>query len=754
MLSKNLELVIYRAISLAYQFRHEYVTLEHLFLALAEDEEICGILVNCGANIELLRNNLYNFLNYDFSVITLHSMDEIKSTDKFRQVLQRAMFYACGNGNDEVSTVHVLLQIVSENDSHGFYFLGEQSVSSIDIVNFIHNEIVISNSRDAGNSYSNEISFLSSIASQDLIQGKSNKNHDFLSSYCVNLNDKARQGKIDILVGRDQEIERTIEILIRRTKNNPLYVGEPGVGKTAIVEGLALRIVQGQVPNVLKDNMILALDMGSLLAGTRYRGDFEERMRMIIQDIEGRPDVILFIDEVHTIIGAGATNGGSIDASNLLKPALARGLFCCIGATTHKEYTRYLSKDRALDRRFDKIVIEESSVESTVEILQGLRPYYEKYHNVQYSNDAIKAAAVLSDRYIHNEAMPDKAVDVMDSAGSYSKMKANKKQNIASQDITDTVARMIRIPCNKIALDDNNKLKTLENSLRQTVFGQDEAIAVLVSSIKLAKAELRNPNRPLGCHIFYGPTGVGKTELAKQFASHMNMRLVRIDMSEYMEPHSVSRMVGSPPGYVGHEQGGLLTDSVAENPYCVLLLDETEKAHRDVLNIMLQIMDYGVLTDSNGRKVSFRNAVIIMTTNAGVEDFHSTPVGFENVFTDSGSMKVLETAFTPEFLNRIDSIIKFKSLDEQLIFSIIDKFIVDLNKQLAAHQVKLNLDQAAKKFLMKSYEHKYGVRHVERFIVDQVKKKLAHDIISNILPKGSKVNLSTKGDKLKFDYTY
>src|SRR5918998_846537 len=625
MLSRNLEQTLHRALGLAQERRHEYATLEHLLLALTDDQDSSTVLRACGVDLEKLKRDLTEFLDKDLAGLVTERAGDPKPTAGFQRVVQRAAIHVQSSGRDEVTGANVLVALFSERESHAVYFLQLQDMTRLDAVNFISHGIA----KAPGRSQSRPVQ--GTPADREEQSEKEEKprggnsggrGQDALSNYCVNLNKKAQQGKIDPLIGRDSEIERTIQILCRRTKNNPLYVGDPGVGKTAIAEGLAKRIIEGDVPDVLLKSTIYALDMGSLLAGTRYRGDFEERLKAVVQELENQPGSILFIDEIHTVIGAGATSGGAMDASNLLKPALAQETLRCIGPPTYKEYRQYFEKDRALVRRFQKIDVNEPSVPDAIEILKGLKPYFESYHKLKYTGDAIKAAVELSARYIHDRKLPDKAIDVVDESGAAQMLlpESRRKKTIGIKEIESTIATMARIPPKTVSKDDAEVLQHLEHTLKTVVYGQDKAIEALSASIKLARAGLREPEKPIGCYLFSGPTGVGKTEVAKQLSNAMGVELIRFDMSEYMERHTVSRLIGAPPGYVGFDQGGLLTDGVDQHPHCVLLLDEIEKAHPDLFNILLQVMDHGKLTDHNGKHVDFRNVIIIMTTNAGAAD--------------------------------------------------------------------------------------------------------------------------------------
>lgn len=767
MLSKNLELSLHRALSLAQEYKHEYATLEHLLLALTEDPDASPVLRGCGIDLEELCENLRDFLSNELSALVSEGQAEVKPTAGFQRVIHRAAIHVHTAGKKEVTGANILAEMFSEQDSHAVYFLKKQGTTYFDVINYISHGVV--KFQNEGTLPFQEKISLSPTKEQPektkpmekempaALTKEAEKTKDkqsALAAYCQNLNKLAEEGKIDILIGREDEIERTIQVLCRRNKNNPLFVGDPGVGKTALAEGLALRIIQGKVPDILRKTIIFSLDMGALLAGTRYRGDFEERIKAIINEIEKLPYAILFIDEIHTIIGAGSTSGGSLDASNLLKPALARGTFRCMGSTTFKEYHSHFEKDRGLLRRFQKIDIPEPPKHMCVKILRGLKPYYESHHEVRYTQSALEAAVELSDRYITDRKLPDKAIDVIDEAGAYQKLlpKNKRKKTISAKEIEDIVAKMTQIPSKSISTDDAEKLKNLEQYLKDVIYGQDEAIVKLATSIKLSHAGLRNIEKPIGCYLFSGPTGVGKTELAKQLALEMNMELVRFDMSEYMEQHSIARLIGAPPGYVGFEQAGLLTEAIAKHPYAVLLLDEIEKAHKDIFNILLQIMDYGRATDNNGKAINFRNCIIILTTNAGAEDLNKTPIGFGRLVQEMGSeTEAINRLFSPEFRNRLDGIISFAPLLEKVVKKVVDKFIVNLQMQLADKGVKIEVDQKARTYLGKhGYNPQYGARPLERLIENTIKKPLADEILFGKLAHGGKVLISEKGNKIVY----
>ncbi|SBO13673.1 ATP-dependent Clp protease ATP-binding subunit ClpA [Anaplasma phagocytophilum] len=762
MLSKNLEASLHRAISIAFDFRHECATLEHLLLALTDDVDVRRVLYVCRVSVDRLRLTVMNFLRYEMSVSSGHILGEVKPSRVFEKVVHRAVVHAHASGADEINGVNVLAEMFLEKESHSFSFLNEHNVKYIDVVSCMssgenmHNEGYEQHDiiKDADAS-----SRRGSVAFPNIVKDSVRKDGDSLEAYCVNLNDLAREGKIDYVIGRQYEQERTIEVLLRRRKNNPLYVGDSGVGKTAIVEGLVLRIVEGNIVSQLRCVEVYSLDMGSLLAGTRYRGDFEERIKAVIRAIENKKNAVLFIDEIHTIIGAGSTSGSPLDASNLLKPALARGTIRCIGATTHKEYNSNFEKDRALARRYQKINVEESTVEETVQILSGIKSYYEVYHDVRYTNQAIRYAAELSDRYISERMLPDKAVDVLDEAGVYSKLRSPESSRIVTgKDIGAIISKITEVPCSDLlASDDIRKVRDLEDNLKKVIFGQDEAITHVVDAIRIAKAGMRSSQKPLACYLFAGPTGVGKTELVRQFAKCMGMKLIRFDMSEYVESHTVSRMIGSPPGYVGYEQGGLLTDAISRNQYSVLLLDEIEKAHSSLYNILLQIMDYGYITDTYGKKVSFRNVVIILTTNAGAMELSRNPIGFnrDSSVRIDNARKVTEKIFGPEFCNRLDAIVPFAYLDSCVIAQVVEKFINELREQLAHKDVSIDIDQESLSYLAKLGQREdYGVRKIQGIVAQKLKKQLAFEMLFGKLVHGGKVEVRYDPDSDDFKYTF
>jgi len=757
MLSRNLEQTLHRALSLASERRHEYATLEHLLLGLAEDTDAATVLKACGVDLDKLRSDLGEFLDKDLAGLATDRPGDPKPTAGFQRVVQRAAIHVQSSGRDEVSGANVLVALFSERESHAVYFLQLQDMTRLDAVNFISHGIAKapgrssqrpvtgSNPQQPGDGNHPE---------QEREEKPSRRSQDALTNYCVNLNKKAMAGKIDPLIGRDLEIERTIQILCRRTKNNPLYVGDPGVGKTAIAEGLAKRIVEGDVPEVLLKSTIFALDMGSLLAGTRYRGDFEERLKAVVNELENLPGAILFIDEIHTVIGAGATSGGAMDASNLLKPALASGNLRCIGSTTYKEFRNYFEKDRALVRRFQKIDVNEPSIEDSIKILRGLKLNYEKHHKVRYTDEAIKAAVELSAKYINDRKLPDKAIDVIDEVGaSRMLLPVDQRRTVVTlRDVEEIVAKIARIPPKSVSADDKETLRNLERDLKSMVFGQDKAIDALAAAIKLARAGLREPEKPIGNYLFSGPTGVGKTEVARQLASTMGIELIRFDMSEYMERHSISRLIGAPPGYVGFDQGGLLTDAIDQHPHAVLLLDEIEKAHPDLFNILLQVMDHGKLTDHNGKTVDFRNIILIMTTNAGASDMAKEAIGFGREGRTGEDEDAIKRLFTPEFRNRLDATITFAGLTPEIVGRVVEKFVMQLEAQLADRNVTIELSSAAKEWLAeRGYDRLYGARPLARVIQEHIKKPLAEELLFGKLVKGGAVKVTMRDGKLDFD---
>ena len=751
MLSQNLEKTLHNALATAAEHRHEYATLEHLLSALCDDADAIAVMRACNVDVEQLRATVSQFLNDDLRDLVSLMADDPKPTAGFQRVVQRAAIHVQSSGREEVTGANVLVALFSERESHAVYFLQLQDMTRLDAVNYISHGIAKRPAASAGERkpvHGAE----QEAKSEDVVK----KGRAALTAYCVDLNEKAKAGRIDPLIGRDKEIERTIQILCRRTKNNPLYVGDAGVGKTAIAEGLARRIINKEVPEVLFDATIFSLDMGALLAGTRYRGDFEERLKAVVSELEAMKGAILFIDEIHTVIGAGATSGGAMDASNLLKPALASGTLKCIGSTTYKEYRNHFEKDRALVRRFQKIDVAEPSIEDAIKILKGLKPYYEEHHKVRYTADAIRAAVELSVKYIHDRKLPDKAIDVIDEVGaSRMLLPENKRKKVVSvKDVEDVVAKIARVPPKSVSRDDKKSLQNLERDLKTMVFGQNDAIVALSSAIKLSRAGLREPEKPIGSYLFAGPTGVGKTEVARQLASSLGIELHRFDMSEYMERHSVSRLIGAPPGYVGFDQGGLLTDAVDQHPHCVLLLDEIEKAHPDLFNILLQVMDHGKLTDHNGKSVNFRNAILIMTTNAGAADLAKNAMGFERDVREGDDKEAIERMFTPEFRNRLDAIITFASLPPEVVGKVVDKFIMQLEGQLSDRNVTIELSQGARDWLAKrGYDSRMGARPLGRVIQQEIKKPLADHLLFGDLITGGHVKVALENDKLTFVIT-
>src|SRR6201994_3967813 len=755
MLSRNLEQTLHRALSLASERRHEYATLEHLLLGLADDSDAATVLRACGVDLDKLRSDLSEFLDKDLAGLATDRPGDPKPTAGFQRVVQRAAIHVQSSGRDEVTGANVLVALFSERESHAVYFLQLQDMTRLDAVNFISHGIAKAPGRATQRPVQGAKE--EGAAENEREEKPGRRAQDALSNYCVNLNKKAAAGKIDPLIGREIEIERTIQILCRRTKNNPLYVGAPGVGKTAIAEGLAKRIVEGDVPEVLAKSTIFALDMGSLLAGTRYRGDFEERLKAVVNELESQPGAILFIDEIHTVIGAGATSGGAMDASNLLKPALASGTLRCIGSTTYKEFRNYFEKDRALVRRFQKIDVNEPSLEDSIKILRGLKLNYEKHHKVRYTDEAIRAAVELSAKYINDRKLPDKAIDVIDEVGASRMLlpEHKRRKTVTLKDVEEIVAKIARIPPKSVSADDKETLRNLERDLRSMVFGQDKAIEALGAAIKLARAGLREPEKPIGNYLFSGPTGVGKTEVARQLASTMGIELIRFDMSEYMERHSVSRLIGAPPGYVGFDQGGMLTDAIDQHPHAVLLLDEIEKVHQVWFNILLQVMDHGKLTDHNGKKIDFRNVVLIMTTNAGASDAAKDAIGFGRGKREGEDEEAIKKLFTPEFRNRLDATIGFAPLSRDTIDHVVEKFVLELEAQLVDRDVTFELTPEATRWLgEKGYDDAFGARPLARVIQDNIKKPLADEILFGKLKDGGTVRvlLDREADKLAFEF--
>ncbi len=749
-LSPSLETALEKALTLASEREHEYATLEHLLLALTDDEHAKEVMGACKVDVEVLTAELVRYIDEELtSLIVEDGEGRVQPTAAFQRVVQRAILHVESSGRDEVTGANVLVSIFSERESHAAYFLQEQDMTRYDAVNFISHGVA----KQPGMSRPSSPRGAEPAEEEAVKQG-----HEALDAYCVNLNAKARAGKIDPLIGRDMEINRCIEVLCRRNKNNPILVGDPGVGKTAIAEGLAKKIVDGEAPEILDEAIIWSLDMGALLAGTRYRGDFEERLKSVMKELEQQEKAILFIDEIHTIIGAGATSGGAMDASNLLKPALQSGGLRCMGSTTFKEYKQHFEKDRALSRRFRKIDVVEPTVADAIKILTGLKSRFEDFHGLRYTNDAIKSAVELSDRYITDRKLPDKAIDVVDEAGAAQWLlpSSKRKKTVGVRDVEAVVAKIARIPPKQVSTDDAEALRSLQSDLKRVVYGQDEAIEALSASIKLARAGLREPNKPIGSYLFAGPTGVGKTEVAKQLASIMGVEMLRFDMSEYMERHTVSRLIGAPPGYVGYDEGGLLTDGVDQHPHCVLLLDEIEKAHPDLFNILLQVMDNGSLTDANGRKVDFRNVVVIMTTNAGASDAAKNAIGFGAGKKDDEQDEAIKRLFTPEFRNRLDSIITFGGLTPEIIDRVVEKFILQLEVQLEDRNVSIEISKPARDWLAKrGFDADMGARPLARTIQEHVKKPMAEELLFGELQKGGVVHIDIDKDddsKLAFKY--
>ena len=742
--SRSLEQALHQALTYANERSQEYATLEHLLLALIDDKDASAVMQASNVDLDKLRLDLTVYLDTELANLVTGFDDDSKPTSGFQRVIQRAVIHVQSSGRDEVTGANVLVAIFAERESHAAYFLQEQNMTRYDAVNYISHGIA----KRSSMSEPKPVSGVEDEGGGVETSGESGaKKADALEAYCVNLNDKALDQKIDPLIGREEEIARTIQVLCRRQKNNPLFVGDPGVGKTAIAEGLAKRIVDEEVPEALLDATIFSLDMGTLLAGTRYRGDFEERLKQVVKEIEDFPGAVMFIDEIHTVIGAGATSGGAMDASNLLKPALAAGSIRCIGSTTYKEYRQFFEKDRALVRRFQKIDVPEPSIPDTIDILKGLRPYYEDFHGVKYTNDALESAVELSAKYIGDRKLPDKAIDVIDESGASQKLlaKSKRKKTINVKDIEATVATMARIPPKSVSKDDAEVLANLQDNLKRVVYGQDDAISALSSAIKLARAGLREPEKPIGNYLFSGPTGVGKTEVARQLASVLGVELIRFDMSEYMERHTISRLIGAPPGYVGFDQGGLLTDGVDQHPHCVLLLDEIEKAHPDLFNILLQVMDHGKLTDHNGKAVDFRNVILIMTTNAGASDMQKAAIGFGNTKRTGDDEEAINKLFTPEFRNRLDATISFSSLPKEVVHEVVRKFVIQLEAQLSERGVTFELtDEAVEWIADKGYDENMGARPLGRVIQEYIKKPLADEVLFGKLKKGGIVKVSVE----------
>ncbi len=746
MLNKELETSLNEAFKEAREKRHEFMTVEHLLLALLNNPTAAHLLRVCGASIDGLRRDLTTFIDENTPTLPAGDLRDTQPSLGFQRVLQRAVFHVQSSGKSEVSGANVLVAIFGEQESHAVYLLNKQDITRLDVVNYIsHGVSKIEDEKDDSGNEGEGDEFESGEAAKDPLE-----------DYATNLNAQALAGLIDPLIGREAEVERTIQILCRRRKNNPLLVGEAGVGKTAIAEGLAKKIVDGEVPDVLKDGVIYSLDLGALVAGTKYRGDFEKRLKAVLKQLRKKPGAILFIDEIHTIIGAGSASGGVMDASNLIKPVLANGQLKCIGSTTYAEFRGIFEKDHALARRFQKIDIEEPDVDDTYEILKGLKTRFEEHHDIKYSNAALRTAAELADRYITDRHMPDKAIDVIDEAGAYQRLQPEDQRGdtIKVRDIEAIIAKIARIPPKNISASDKASLKNLDKNLKMVVFGQDDAITHLTDAIKMARSGLRDENKPIGSFLFTGPTGVGKTEVTRQLAQILGIELIRFDMSEYMERHTVSRLIGAPPGYVGYDEGGLLTDAIMKSPHAVLLLDEIEKAHPDVFNILLQVMDHGTLTDTNGRKVDFRNVIIVMTSNAGAFEASRSSMGFTRQDHSSDSMEVVKRVFTPEFRNRLDAIIQFNALSPRFIRNVVDKFIIQLESQLEEKKVSLIVEDSARDWMAKEgYDEKMGARPMARLIQEHIKKPLAEEILFGKLSKGGTVRVVKKDDGLDFEYS-
>ncbi len=749
--SPSLEKALHQALTFANERHHEYATLEHLLLALIDDADAAAVMGACNVNLDALRKTVIDYVDNELANLVTGYDEDSKPTSGFQRVIQRAVIHVQSSGREEVTGANVLVAIFAERESHAAFFLQEQEMTRYDAVNYISHGIGkrpgASQTRPPRGAEEGGDGEAKQAREQD--EGPAKAKQEALKAYCVNLNEKAKSGKIDPLIGRHSEVNRTIQVLCRRSKNNPLYVGDPGVGKTAIAEGLAKRIVEGKVPDALKDATIFSLDMGTLLAGTRYRGDFEERLKQVVKELEDYPGAVLFIDEIHTVIGAGATSGGAMDASNLLKPALSSGAIRCIGSTTYKEYRQFFEKDRALVRRFQKIDVNEPTIEDAIEIMKGLKPYFEDYHKLKYTNEAIKSAVELSARYISDRKLPDKAIDVIDETGAAQMLlpASKRRKLITEKEIEATIATMARIPAKTVSKDDEMVLANLEKELRSVVYGQDAAIEALSTAIKLARAGLREPNKPIGSYVFSGPTGVGKTEVAKQLAASLGVELLRFDMSEYMERHTVSRLLGAPPGYVGFDQGGLLTDGVDQHPHSVVLLDEIEKAHPDIYNILLQVMDHGSLTDHNGKKIDFRNVILIMTTNAGASEMAKSAIGFGSSKRTGEDEEALNRLFTPEFRNRLDATIQFAPLPTEVIHQVVQKFVMQLEAQLSERNVTFDLSEPAIAWLAtRGYDEKMGARPLSRVIQEHIKKPLANEILFGKLKKGGVVKVGVKKD--------
>ena len=747
--SSTLENAIHEALAAANARKHELATLEHLLLALLDEPDASKVMRACSVDLKILRKQLVDFIEDELTTLTTDvEGSEAVPTAAFQRVVQRAAIHVQSSGRTEVTGANVLVAIFAERESNAAFFLQEQDMTRYDAVNFIAHGVAkdpdfIESRPVVGAEDDEEV-----LAGE---AGEADEKESALAKYCVDLNAKAAQGDVDPLIGRDHEVERCIQILCRRRKNNPLLVGDPGVGKTAIAEGLARKIVQSKTPAILLKTTIYSLDMGALLAGTRYRGDFEERLKAVMTEMEDHDDAVLFIDEIHTVIGAGATSGGAMDASNLLKPALQGGKLRCMGSTTYKEFRQHFEKDRALARRFQKIDIVEPSVEDSIKILKGLKPYFEEHHDIKYTSDAIKIAVELSSRYINDRKLPDKAIDVIDEAGAAQHLlnENKRRKTIGVKEIEAVVAKIARIPAKSVSKDDAEVLRDLETGLKRVVFGQDPAIEAVASAIKLSRAGLREPEKPIGNYLFTGPTGVGKTEVAKQLADSLGVELIRFDMSEYMEKHAISRLIGAPPGYVGFDQGGMLTDGVDQNPHCVLLLDEIEKAHPDVCNILLQVMDHGKLTDHNGRTTDFRNVILIMTSNAGASEMSKAAIGFGRDRREGEDTAAIERTFTPEFRNRLDAVVSFAPLDRDVIAQVVEKFVLQLEAQLMDRNVTIEITKSAADWLgNKGYDDKMGARPLGRVIQEHIKKPLAEELLFGALIKGGNVKVSVKEEKL------
>jgi ATP-dependent Clp protease ATP-binding subunit ClpA len=745
--ARELEQTLHNALTAASSRHHEYATLEHLLLALTGDEHAAKVMSACGVDLGDLKTAVTTYLDTELDALKTSGNADPSPTSGFQRVVQRAILHVQSSGREEVTGANVLVALFSERESYAVYFLQQQDMSRLDAVSFLSHGV-----GKAGQPTENREVKGEEEKAQKSENGK--KGESALKQFCVNLNEKAKDGRVDPLIGRTAEVDRTVQILCRRSKNNPLYVGDPGVGKTAIAEGLARKIIEGQVPDVLLPAVIYSLDMGALLAGTRYRGDFEERLKQVVTELEKMPDAVLFIDEIHTVIGAGATSGGAMDASNLLKPALSGGTIRCIGSTTYKEFRNHFEKDRALLRRFQKIDVNEPTVEDTIKIITGLRSAFEQHHSVRYTPEAIKSAVELSARYINDRKLPDKAIDVIDEVGAMQMLvvPSKRKKVITAKEIEAVIATMARIPPKSVSTDDTKALATLDTDLKRVVFGQDKAIEVLSSAIKLSRAGLRDPDKPIGNYLFSGPTGVGKTEVARQLASIMGIPLQRFDMSEYMERHSISRLIGAPPGYVGYDQGGLLTDAIDQQPHCVLLLDEIEKAHPDLFNILLQVMDNGKLTDHHGKTVDFRNVILIMTTNAGASDMARESIGFGASSREDVQEEAVKKLFTPEFRNRLDAIVPFDYLPGPVIGRVVEKFILQLELQLADREVHISLDDEAKAWLTeRGYDKLYGARPMGRLIQEKIKQPLAEELLFGKLVHGGEVKVHMKEGAMAFE---